>query len=222
MVNRETAPGGSSTSISSGYQSHTYHSHIREHPEIDRADVKLIRHHCVDSPLVLDVGCGVGRFLAECELGLVKAVGLDISIAGVKLSLERGLTALVGGGSALPFRAETFDAIRNMNVIEHLYDPVPLVRECFRVLKPRGLFIVRMPTHFSIFYPVAGFYDDYTHVRPLTRKGLRNLLEDVGFTVMFVKGQTAGRNPLERMIGGILRFVFPARWVALARKQPTV
>lgn len=221
MVNRETASGGSGTPVSAGYQSHTYHSHICEHPEIDRADIKFIMRYCGEPRFVLDVGCGAGSFLSACQTKFPNAVGLDISAAAARSCAERGLTACVGDGTYLPFRSDTFDVVRAMNIIEHLYDPVPLVQECLRILRGGGLFIVRMPTHFSIFYPVAGFYDDYTHVRPLTRKGLRNLLEDVGFAVVFVKGHTPGRNPLERLIAAILKFVFPRVWVALARKQPT-
>ena len=105
-----------------------------------------------------------------------------------------------------------------MNILEHILDPRAFVREIYRVLEPGGLLLIRMPTQYSILYPVANFYDDYTHIRPLSRLGLRRLLQDAGLHPLSIQGYTAGRNWLERILARGLDLVFPRSWLALARK----
>lgn len=110
------------------------------------------------------------------------------------------------------------DVIRAKELIEHLVDPVPMLQEAYRVLRPGGILIAHVPTHFSALYPVGNFWDDYTHVRPLSRLGLRRLVENAGFAVISIKGYTAGRNLLERGLGRLLALAAPHTWLALARK----
>ena len=87
-----------------------------------------------------------------------------------------------------------------------------------RALRPGGLFLSRVPSHFSAIYPIGNFWDDYTHVRPLSRLGMRRLLEDSGFQVRSIAGCTPGRNAVERALGRVLGLVIPWSWVSVAEK----
>lgn len=194
-----------------------YHLHVREHPDIASQDVRIVLSHLGNPQRVLDIGCGAGIFLQACH-GQIEAVGIDRSPAAVNRCRERELCACLGDGSRLPFRAASFDVVRAKEIIEHLPDPLSLVQECHRVLRDGGLFVVHVPSHLSIFYPIANFYDDYTHFRPFTRTGLRRLLEDGGFGVISIRGQVSGRNPAERVAAAILARFLPKRWLALARR----
>jgi len=94
---------------------------------------------------VLDAGCGGGGMplsLAE-EAGSV--VGIDpaerFPDAGAKLGRERGLGNLhfaLADGMALPFTNGCFDLVLSHAVIEHVEDAPRYLRECARVLAPRG------------------------------------------------------------------------------------
>ena len=94
---------------------------------------------------VLDAGCGGGGMplsLAE-EAGAV--VGIDpaprFADAGVRLARERALGNLhfaLADGMALPFRDGAFDLVLSHAVIEHVADAPLYLRECARVLAPRG------------------------------------------------------------------------------------
>jgi SAM-dependent methyltransferase len=94
---------------------------------------------------VLDAGCGGGGMplsLAE-EAGAV--VGIDpaerFQDAGARLGRERGLRNLhfaLADGMALPFRDRSFDLVLSHAVIEHVADAPLYLRECARVLTPRG------------------------------------------------------------------------------------
>ncbi len=94
---------------------------------------------------ILDAGCGGGGMplsLAE-EAGLV--VGIDpverFPDAGARLARERGLINLqfvLADGMLLPFTDGAFDLVLSHAVIEHVADAPLYLRECARVLKPRG------------------------------------------------------------------------------------
>ena len=94
---------------------------------------------------ILDAGCGGGGMplsLAE-EADLV--VGIDpaerFQDAGVRLGRERSHENLVfalADGMYLPFKDATFDMVLSHAVIEHVADAPLYLRECARVLAPRG------------------------------------------------------------------------------------
>jgi len=94
---------------------------------------------------ILDAGCGGGGMplsLAE-EAGLV--VGIDpaerFQDAGVRLGRERhhkNLVFALADGMYLPFKDATFDMVLSHAVIEHVADAPLYLRECARVLAPRG------------------------------------------------------------------------------------
>ena len=196
-----------------------YYEFIQTHPEISARDVDLIARERPEAARILDIGCGAGEFLELSGERFGAVLGIDPSPASVRLCRSRGVPALRADGSALPFASGSMEVVRAMNILEHILDPRVFVREIYRVLEPGGLVLIRMPTQYSILYPVANFYDDYTHIRPLSRPGLRRLLNDAGLEILSIQGYTAGRNWLERILGRGLGLVFPRSWLALARKS---
>ena len=79
---------------------------------------------------VLDIGCGNRQM--ESLLGPdIAYVGLDYPTTHAKGYVGR--PDLFGDGQNLPFRAESFDRVITLDVLEHLPFPDRCVRETFRV-----------------------------------------------------------------------------------------
>lgn len=195
-----------------------YFKHIVEHPELSAQDVAIIGKRQPDARRIVDIGCGRGGFVAICRRELGEALGLDSEEAAARICRAQGLPFVLANAEHLPFISGSLDVVRAKEMIEHLPDPRPTLRELHRALRPGGLFLGRVPTQFSALYPIGNFWDDYTHVRPLSRFGLRRLLEDSGFEVDTIVGYTVGRNAAERLLGHILKLVVPHDWLATAHK----
>ena len=197
-----------------------YFRHIVEHPEISARDVGIIQTLQPDARHIVDLGCGLGGFVSICRQELDEVFGLDNDPAAASICRGQGQPFLLGDVGALPFASQSLDVVRAKEVIEHLTDARPMLREVYRVLRPGGLFLSHVPSQFSALYPVGNFWDDYTHVRPLSRLGLQRLLEDSGFQLVFIKGYTAGRSAAERMLGRLLSLILPHMWLGAARRPP--
>ncbi len=179
-------------------------SHIREHIELIEGDLTIMRRGMSAPRRVLDIGAGPATFVRMAQEAGYDALALDIEVSARAVWSGSEIPGILADGFHLPFRNGVFDVVRIKEVIEHVEDPLALLRAASGVLTDRGHVIAHVPSPYSQFYPVANFWDDYTHVRPLTRRGLERLFADAGFRVIGIRGYVAGRNAAERLAGAIL------------------
>ncbi len=90
----------------------------------------------LDGSLILDLGCGKGRFASHLIDGGARVVGLDLSSA--MLAKARGLDRVKASARRLPFADATFDAVVAIEVLEHVGAIDRVIDEARRVLKPGG------------------------------------------------------------------------------------
>jgi 2-polyprenyl-6-hydroxyphenyl methylase/3-demethylubiquinone-9 3-methyltransferase len=96
---------------------------------------------------ILDIGCG-GGLLCEpmARLG-ADVVGVDPAARNIpvaRLHAERSGLAIdyrVSTAEALAEAGEVFDVVLNMEVVEHVPDPLSYLTACARLLRPGGLMI---------------------------------------------------------------------------------
>jgi 2-polyprenyl-3-methyl-5-hydroxy-6-metoxy-1,4-benzoquinol methylase len=95
---------------------------------------------------LLDVGCGDGTRLArwQCMGWQVEGQEVDATAAERARNLH-GLRVHLGTLSALALPGSTFDVVTMSHVIEHVPDPLALLQECHRLLKPSGRLIAVTP-----------------------------------------------------------------------------
>jgi len=105
-----------------------------------------------DSRMVLEVGCGDGRFLSAVGSAFPgsELVGVDISErqlgkARARLSSVPGVRLVLAAVEALPLPDQTFDLIVTNRSFHHWSDQLAGLREVVRVLKPEGVFVLADP-----------------------------------------------------------------------------
>ena len=119
--------------------------------EPNRACIQLYHHVATQvdlrGKLVLEVSCGHGGGASWLTRTLLPAryTGLDLNPTGIRFCQQRhqvaGLDFVPGDAENLPFPANTFDAVLNVEA-SHCYPDFPrFLAEVARVLKPGGHFL---------------------------------------------------------------------------------
>lgn len=107
----------------------------------------------------------IGIDVNEKALKIAKSNGHNV----MKYDLERG---------TVPFKNGVFDMVIAKDVLEHIYSFVDITKEINRVLKRNGKLFVSVPAEFSFI-----LWDDYTHKRAFSVRGITSLLQDCGFHI---------------------------------------
>jgi SAM-dependent methyltransferase len=137
---------------------------------------------------VLEVGCGLGTDLAQFALVGARVTGIDLVPRHLALTRQRfriaGLDVRLAraDAEALPFAAESFDAVYSFGVLHHTPDMNAALSEIHRVLRPGGRIIV------GVYYRFA-----YNLLTFLVRETLRGHLWREPFRVTL--GRMEGDGP---------------------------
>ena len=139
-------------------------------PQTQRTARERIHWMCrqVADGEVLDLGCSQGITAMLLAREGRRTTGVDreskvIEQARERLSREEltvreRVTFLVAEGAELPFADASFDTVLLGEVIEHLVDPRPVLREAWRVLRPNGRLVLTTP---------YGLFPYHDHKEPL-------------------------------------------------------
>src|SRR3989338_2528023 len=90
--------------------------------------------------IVLDIGIGTGA-LAQ-KLPVKEMYGLDISQGMMERNPLPRQRLVIGNGEKAPFMDNTFDVVTARNLLKHVEDPIVVIKEMRRVLKPKGKLLI--------------------------------------------------------------------------------
>lgn len=116
--------------------------------------------------LVLDVGCGMGRFAEVATRWGARVVGVDLSAAAevaAKNLAHRDFVAFQADVFALPFSPETFDCIYSMGVLHHTPDCEAAFKVLPQYLKPGGTIAIWVYSGYNKWYRFSDQYRRLTH-----------------------------------------------------------
>ncbi len=133
---------------------------------------RALKKYCYGD--ILDVG-GRDFYLTTKPLGLdyeswttlEPAVGLELNDPKFK--------SVVGDGCRMEFKDASFDTVLNIQVLEHVFDPMAMVSEISRVLRPAGYAIFLIPQT-SVLHELPAHYYNFTQPwikEAMKRAGLR-------------------------------------------------
>jgi len=154
-----------------GFQWHRYQKTQLDHGEVREADLNFriktgLRPEELKGKLVLDVGCGMGRFAEVATRWGARVVGIDLSAAAevaAKNLPDRDFVAFQADVFALPFAPESFDIIYSVGVLHHTPDCEAAVKTLDKYLKPGGILAVWLYSGYNKWYRFSDFWRRYTH-----------------------------------------------------------
>ena len=99
---------------------------------------------CAGSTLLLDLGCGTGRFTVPFAEHLgVSVIGVDPSQKAAHQTRSRRITYREGRAEAIPLGANVARLIFMSNAIHHVTNLDKSLQEMSRVLQPQGIVFIR-------------------------------------------------------------------------------
>ena len=129
--------------------------------------IKAALNSIPENSKILDAGAGTQRYRKFCKH--LNYVSQDFGkydgqgdFAGLQTGeFEYGELDIVCDITSIPEPDSSFDAIMCIEVLEHLPDPVPAIKEFSRLIKSKGHLILTAPfcslTHFSPYHFSTGF-----------------------------------------------------------------
>ncbi len=150
---------------------------------------------------LLEVGCGAGQQLKIMkELGW-QVEGADRDPSAVEHARSKGLEVKHGTPEEIKYPDGYFGAIISNHVIEHVYDPVSLLREFYRILEPGGKFVMITPNIESLGSRVfkhadVMFMDSPRHLFVFSPGSLKRMAEIAGFNKLQVMTSVRHAAPL--------------------------
>lgn len=147
--------------------------------------------------VVLDVGCGDGSKISFCARQGAHVIFVDVNpervaqaAARMASSGARELTPIVSNSDPLPLADGSASRIIASEVLEHLDDPLRVVRELHRVGKPGALYFLTVPGCESETVqlqlsglPPADYFERPNHIRIFSPEEFHKVVSDAGLVV---------------------------------------
>lgn len=163
------------------------------HPYLEAIDDSFVEHALqlgITSGTALDVGTGPGqlpmKICKQCEAVTFYAIDMSdaMLLTGASEAFRDGLDRRVifqrGDGKEIPFEDQSFDHVICNSVVHHLEDPLVMLNEIARVVKPGGGILIRdlaRPSRFMMPFHIRYFGRYYKGLfRRLYRDSVRAAL----------------------------------------------
>ena len=198
-----------------GFQWHRYHKTQLDHDQVCESERHFrmktgLRPEELSGKLVLDVGCGMGRFAEVATRWGARVVGIDLSAAAevaAKNLAEREFVAFQADVFALPFAPESFDVIYSVGVLHHTPDCEAAVKALDKYLKPGGILAVWLYSGYNKWYRFSDFWRRYaSRMKPETLHGILKI------AVPFFYHLESGLRHIPMVgnpVAGVVHHVFP-------------
>jgi len=142
---------------------------------VDQSLLQFVARHC--GPRILDLGCGPGGYSALLQRQGFDVIAFDVNENYIRTARDLGVAASIFDGQSIPLPDKSVDSVMMIEVLEHIVDPSPLLREVARV--SRGGLVASVPNCTRSFAPAPVVYEhmlDVDHKTYFTIESLTALL----------------------------------------------
>lgn len=172
---------------------------------------------------LLDFGCGEGSFLLRMQRQGWQATGVDNSLAAMECLRIAGLNAVRGSLPHPDLPPESFDMVTMWQSLEHVHQPLDVLRAARGLLVPGGKILVACPNiesmPFHWFGPAWNALDLPRHLTHFSPATLQTIMIRAGFrtgSVRMVRGSSWLRQSAHR---ARRMAVTPSRWLSWMRTR---
>jgi SAM-dependent methyltransferase len=138
---------------------------------------------------ILDIGCGNGFVASQIAEKAERVVGIDTEEANILLAKKshsrKNIEYILGDATTYPFK-EHYDAIVLSNVLEHIKDRIPFLKDIQRL---SDTLLVRVPMLDRDWLPLYKkelgmfYFCDSTHFTEYTEESFRNEMDRAGLRI---------------------------------------
>lgn len=128
---------------------------------LDKVNLELSRlgkDNLPTSGIALENGCGIGYFVPGFSNYFKQVIVLDFSLSYLilakKIAQEQNLTNIIyicANAEKLPIKDSSIDFIHSNNVVEHINDPLNMIKHAERTLNNGALLYIQSPNKNSIY-----------------------------------------------------------------------
>ena len=139
---------------------------------------------------IFDLGCGYGTFLSACQFhGFSNLFGMDASEYRVQHCQKIGFNVHRDFGETFNKnkyikKYAPFDVIHSHHALEHVVDINEVLANCNKMLKMKGILILRVPNIEHENY--INITKAFIHIRNFTKQSLTKLLINKGFVIKYI------------------------------------
>jgi len=157
---------------------------------------------------LFDVGAATGAFLLEARDAGFSVAGVEPADAVASRARARGLDVATATAETFVRAPGSVDVLACADVLEHLVDPVAVLRRFRTALAPGGLLALCVPDFGGLWARASGarwpFVTPKEHLHYFTRRTLRRALEVAGFVPfeLGLAGTPVSLGSLARRLGG--------------------